>query len=86
MKRTFIAVLCLALLAGCRASGGGDFWNTHSIDYSDIHAAEEQFVDFAELTIPAPEEDALAALDILFDKLKQDTVAYDLYSEWMDGA
>lgn len=86
MKRTFIAVLCLALLAGCRASGVGDFWNTHSIDYSDIRAAEEQFADFAELTIPAPEEDALAALDVLFDKLKQDTVAYYLYSEWMDGA
>ena len=86
MRSSFTAVLCLALLAGCRASGVGDFWNTHSIDYSDIHAAEEQFADFAELTIPAPEEDALAALDVLFDKLKQDTVAYYLYSEWMDGA
>ena len=86
MKKFIIAVLCLALLAGCRASGVGDFWNTHSIDYSDIHAAEEQFADFAELTIPAPEEDALAALDVLFDKLKQDTVAYYIYSEWMDGA
>lgn len=86
MKDFIIAVLCLALLAGCQASGVGDFWNTHSIDYSDIHAAEEQFADFAELTIPAPEQDALAALDVLFDKLKQDTVAYYLYSEWMDGA
>lgn len=86
MKNFIIAVLCLALLAGCRASGVGDFWNTHSIDYSDIRAAEEQFADFAELTVPAPEQDALAALDVLFDKLKQDTVAYYLYSEWMDGA
>ena len=86
MKRTFTAVLCLALLAGCQASGVGNFWNTHSIDYSDFHAAEDQFADFAELAVAAPEEDALAALDVLFDQLKQDTVAYYVYSEWMDGA
>ena len=86
MKRIFTAVLCLALLAGCRASGVGEFWNTHSIDYSDIHAAEEQFADFAELAVAAPEEDALTALDAFFDKLKQDTVAYYVYAEWMDGA
>ena len=86
MKRLTAAILCLALLAGCRAPGVGDFWNTHSIDYSDIHAAEDQFADFAELAASAPEEDALAALDQLFDRLKQDTVAYYIYSEWMDGA
>ena len=86
MKRTLTAVLCLALLAGCRAPGVGEFWNTHSIDYSDIHAAEEQFADFAELAVAAPAEDALAAMDMLFDKLKQDTVAYYVYAEWMDGA
>ena len=86
MKSSFAAVLCLALLAGCQASGVGEFWNTHSIDYSDIHAAEEQFADFAELAVAAPEEDALTALDALFDKLKQDTVAYYVYSDWMDGA
>ena len=86
MKRIFTAVLCLALLAGCRASGVGEFWNTHSIDYSDIHAAEEQFADFAELAVAAPEAEALTALDALFDKLKQDTVAYYVYAEWMDGA
>ena len=55
MKNFLTAVLCLALLAGCRASGVGQFWNTHSIDYSDIHAAEEQFADFAELAAKAPE-------------------------------
>ena len=80
------SVLCLALLMGCQAAGVGQFWNTHSIDYSDIRAAEDQFADFAELAVSAPEEEALAALDVLFDKLKQDTVGYYLYSEWMDGA
>lgn len=80
------SVLCLALLMGCQAAGVGQFWNTHSIDYSDIRAAEDQFADFAELAVSAREEEALAALDVLFDKLKQDTVGYYLYSEWMDGA
>ena len=86
MERTFTAVLCLVLLAGCQAPGVRDFWNTHSLDYSDIHAAEDQFADFAELAAAAPEADALAALDVLFDQLKRDTVGYYVYSEWMDGA
>ena len=86
MKHISTVILCLALLTGCQVPGVRDFWNTHSIDYSDIHAAEEQFADFAELAASAPDEDALAALDQLFDKLKQDTLAYYVYSEWMDGA
>ena len=86
MKHFPTAILCLALLVGCQATGVGNFWNRHSIDISDIDDAEEQFADFAELAASAPAEDALAALDVLFDKLKQDTLAYYLYSEWMDGA
>lgn len=86
MKNFVIAVLCLALLMGCQTSGVGNFWEKHNIDYSDIHAAEDQFADFAELAASAPVEDALAALDELFDKLQQDTVGYYIYSEWMDGA
>ena len=86
MKSHFTVILCLALLAGCQASGVSTFWKTHSIDYSDIRAAEDQFADFAELAVKAPETDALQALDLLFDKLKQDTVAYYIYSEWVDGA
>ena len=78
MKNFTTAVLCLALLAGCQASGVSRFWDTHSIDYSDIRAAEDQFADFAERTVSAPDQDALAALDVLFDKLKQDTAAYYL--------
>ena len=86
MKHLSTGILCLALLAGCQGQDIGSFWNTHSIDYSDIRAAEDQFADFAELAVKAPEEDALAAMDVLFDKLKQDTVAYYVYSDWMDGA
>ena len=86
MKHFSTAVLCLALLAGCQAQDVSTFWNTRNIDYSDIRAAEEQFADFAELAASAPEQDALAAMDVLFDKMKEDTVAYYIYSEWMDGA
>lgn len=86
MKHLRIAILGLALLAGCRAADVSTFWDSHSIDYSDIRAAEDQFADFAELAVSAPEQEALAALDVLFDKLKRDTVGYYIYSEWMDGA
>ena len=86
MRSSFTAVLCLALLAGCQAAGVGNFWEKHRIDYTDIRAAEDQFADFAELAAAAPAEEAFAALDDLFDQLKQDTVAYYLYSEWMEGA
>lgn len=86
MKYFQTVVLCLALLAGCQTQGVSSFWDTHSIDYSDIRAAEDQFADFAELAVSAPQEEALAALDRLFDKLSQDPVAYYIYAGWMDGA
>lgn len=86
MKHFSTVVLCLALFAGCQAPDVSTYWNTRNIDCSDIRAAENQFADFAELAASAPEQDALAAMDILFDKMKKDTVAYYIYSEWMDGA
>lgn len=86
MKNFVAAILCLALLAGCQAGGVGNFWEKHSIDYTDIRAAEDQFADFAERAVAAPEEEALAALDALFDQLQKDTMGYYIYSEWMDGA
>ena len=79
-------LLTLTLLTGCQRSGVRSFWETHSIDYSDVEAAEDQFARFAELAVASPEEDALAALDQLFDLLKEDEVAYYLYSDWMNGA
>lgn len=86
MRHLTEMILCLALLAGCQASYLKDYWSTHSIDYKDIEAAENQFADFAEKASAAPVEDALSALDALFAQLQQDTVAYYLYSDWMNGA
>jgi len=86
MRYLLTVIPCLVLLAGCQASDVSNFWNKKSIDYSDIRAAEDQFADFAELAVSAPQQNALSAMDVLFDKLKQDTVAYYIYTNWMDGA
>ena len=85
-KRAFTLLLLILTLVSCQEQGIRAFWKTHSIDYSDIDAAEDQFADFAEQAVAAPEKDALAALDDLFDKLKRDTVAYYIYSDWMSAA
>lgn len=79
-------IVTLALFTGCQTSGVGTFWQTHSIDYSDIRAAEDQFATFAELAVAAPEPEAFAAMDMLFDRLKEDAVAYSIYADWMSGA
>ena len=86
MNHLSTAILGLALLAGCQAQDISTYWDTRSIDYSDIQAAEAQFAEFAELAVSSPEKDALKAMDKLFDLLKKDTVAYYVYSGWMDGA
>lgn len=86
MKRTLVLAGMLLALLSCGQGGIRSFWKTHSIDYSDIQAAEDQFADFAELAVAVPEKDALAALDVLFDQLKKDTVAYYIYSDWSAAA
>lgn len=84
MKKLYYPVIFLLLaFLSCAPQGIRAFWKEHSIDYSDIDAAEDQFAQFAELAVVAPEADALAALDALYDKLKKDTVAYYIYSDWM---
>lgn len=86
MKYAAQVILCLAFLTGCRASGIGGYWNNCPLLDNNLSICEERFADFAELAVASPQADALAAMDALFDRLKQDTVAYYIYSEWMDGA
>lgn len=86
MRRWAAIFLLAALFAGCRNAGIRDYWRAHSLDYSDIEAAEDQFARFAEEAVAAPEADAIAALDVLFDQMKKDEVAYYIYSDWLDGA
>lgn len=85
-KKFLAFTLMLITLISCQQQGVRAFWKSHSIDYSDIDAAQEQFADFAELAVAAPEKEALAALDDLFDRLKKDEVAYYIYADWMSGA
>ena len=86
MKHFTEMILCLALLTGCQATGIRGYWNDVPLLEKDIQVSEDRFAQFAELAVSAPEEDALAAMDLLFDKLKQDPVAYFVYTDWMDGA
>lgn len=85
--RKLSAIILVALFAlACEEQGIRSFWKTHSIDYKDINAAREQFADYAELAVASPEKDAVASMDPLFNQLKKDTVAYYIYSDWIDGA
>lgn len=85
-KRFLVSALVLFCLVSCHEQGIRSFWKTHSIDYADIDAAQDQFAEFAEQAVAAPEKEALAALDVLFDQLKKDEVAYYIYADWMAGA
>ena len=87
MIRRLFPVLLLALtLLCCGRPGVKGYWDRHETAFSDIRAAEDQFADFAERAFAAPEAEALAELDNLYDRLLSDTVAYYIYSEWMDAA
>jgi len=86
MRKSLSFILCLALLVGCQATDVRSYWSGRNLDTTDMTAAEEQFADFAELAVSAPQEDALAAMDSLFNRLKKDPVSYYIYSDWMAGA
>lgn len=78
--------MALLLAYGCGRTTVKGFWNSHSTDLTDIRAAEDQFADFAELAVAAPESEAIAELDILYNFLAGNEVLYYIYSSWMEGA
>jgi hypothetical protein len=86
MRYAVKILLCLALLSGCRAQGVRGYWDQFPLLEDDIRLSEDRFADFAELAVKAPEADAIAAIDVLFDRLKKDSVAYYVYSDWIDAA
>lgn len=85
MKYILNIILCLVLLAGCQAGNVASFWDGRSVAVEDIAASEEQFADFVSAAAKAPSQDALHAMDVLFDKLKEDAVDYFIYAEWMNA-
>lgn len=88
MRKILLALFALATLnSGCRQSSGiRNYWSERSVDIEDIHAAEEQFTDFAELAVAAPEADACVAIDRLLKKAGRDEVTFLVYSDWIARA
>ena len=86
MKKRVVIILLFALVfTGCDRSVTG-YWEKHGTDISDISAAEDVFAIFAEKAVAGPEEEAVAEMDRLFDRLKADTIAYYVYGEWSASA
>ena len=80
-------VVCLTVLSllavSCKTSAVKGYWSKHTPDIADIRAAEEEFVQFAELASAAPGQDARAEIDRLFRQLRSDEVLYYVYTEWI---
>ena len=85
MNRYAALLISLALLVGCQGAGVKSFWKTHQINLDDIQLEETQFASFAQLAVESPEQDAMEALDGLFDILREDEVMYYVYTDWMDA-
>ena len=83
MKRIAAVLVILLSLSGCKDGGIIDYWERNTIAYDEVRAAQKRFAVFAEMAAAAPEQEARAALDTLFNILQTDTVAYYLYGEWM---
>ena len=77
------AALLAALAMSCKSPSVKGYWDSHKPDITDIRAAEDEFAKFAELAVAAPEEDAHAEIDKLFDQLKSNEIAYFVYTEWV---
>ncbi len=97
MKRFLLIPVAavLLLVPGCKQSGKESapadvrtFWDGKTLLEEDYRTSEDRFADFAEAAVNAPLEEAIAALDGLFDRLKEenDEVTYYIYAEWMAAA
>ena len=51
------------------------------MDIDHYTAAEEEFTDFVELAVEAPQADAFAAVDMLLKKARKDDVTYIVYAD-----
>lgn len=82
--RVLIILASLAIISGCRdTSGIRGYWSSRDLDLENVAAAEDQFTDFVELAVKAPEKDARAAIDHLLKKAGRDTVTYLVYADWI---
>ena len=73
-----------AIISGCRGNQGvRGYWSTRTLDLDNYAAAEEEFTDFAELAVQAPEKDAFVAVDRLLKKAGEDEVTYLVVTDWI---
>lgn len=81
-KAALILTAIAAIISGCRDNSGvRGYWSSRALSIEDYPAAEEEFANFAELAVQAPEADAFAAVDMLLDKASKDEVTYLVYSD-----
>lgn len=83
---TIILLLSLASLSGCQRGGVSGYWSENGIGYDDYDAAQDRFAVFAEKAVAAGPDEAYDEIDVLFDSLKTDEVAYYIYTDWIDAA
>ena len=74
----------MTIISGCRSDSGiRNYWAERTPDIGDIEAAEEEFTDFAELAVRAPEADAFRAVDQLLRKASKDEITFIIYTDWI---
>lgn len=86
MKRLALTLfVAAALISGCREQPGvRGYWSDRTLNVDDYAAAEEEFTDFVEYAVTAPETVAFADIDMLLEKAAgQDDVTYMIYADWI---
>ncbi|MBO4434077.1 MAG: DUF5106 domain-containing protein [Bacteroidales bacterium] len=83
-RAALILAASAAIISGCRDNSGiRGYWSSRELDIDNYDAAEEEFADFVELAVQAPEADANAAVDRLLKKARKDEVTYLIYADWI---
>ena len=84
-----LIVLLAILFAGCESGSNiAGFWDDVDVTVTEdnFNITQDRFAQFAELLVQAPEEEAVEALNPLFDKLLENEVDYIIYTQWMEYA
>ena len=85
MRRLALTLAALAaIISGCHDNSGiRGYWSSRTLDLENISAAEDEFTDFVELAVQAPEKDVFVAVDRLLKKASKDEVTYLVYTDWI---
>ncbi|MBR5905812.1 MAG: DUF5106 domain-containing protein [Bacteroidales bacterium] len=91
MRRPAVSLIVLLaiLFAGCKSGSNiAGFWDDVDVTVTEdnFSITQDRFAQFAELLVQAPEDEAIEALNPLFDKLLDNEVDYIIYTQWMEYA